>query len=51
MACFPVRPGPDAGTPGWHVNLRADPRAEVGYRGRTVPVVAREADGDEREAV
>jgi deazaflavin-dependent oxidoreductase (nitroreductase family) len=38
-------------TPGWYFNLRADPRAELGYRGRTVPVVAREADGDEREAV
>jgi deazaflavin-dependent oxidoreductase (nitroreductase family) len=38
-------------TPAWYVNLRADPRAEVGYRGRTVPVVAREAEGDEREAV
>ena len=36
-------------TPGWYFNLRADPRAEVGYRGRTVPVVAREAQGDERE--
>lgn len=32
-------------------NLQAEPRAEVGYRGRTVPVVAREAEGDEREAV
>lgn len=38
-------------TPGWCFNLRAEPRAEVGYRGRTVPVVAREAEGDEREAV
>ena len=38
-------------TPGWYFNLRADPQAEVGYRGRTVPVVAHEADGDEREAV
>jgi deazaflavin-dependent oxidoreductase (nitroreductase family) len=38
-------------TPGWYFNLRANPRAEVGYRGRTVPVVAREADGDEREAI
>jgi deazaflavin-dependent oxidoreductase (nitroreductase family) len=40
-----------ARTPGWYFNLRAEPRAEVGYRGRTVSVVAREADGDEREAV
>jgi deazaflavin-dependent oxidoreductase (nitroreductase family) len=39
-----------ARTPGWYFNLRAEPRAEVGYRGRTVPVVAREAEGDEREA-
>jgi deazaflavin-dependent oxidoreductase (nitroreductase family) len=38
-------------TPGWYFNLRADPRAELGYRDRTVPVVAREAEGDEREAV
>lgn len=38
-------------TPGWYFNLRAEPRAELGYRGRTVPVVAREAEGDEREAV
>jgi deazaflavin-dependent oxidoreductase (nitroreductase family) len=38
-------------TPGWYFNLRAEPRAEVGYRGRTVPVVAREAEGDEREAL
>jgi deazaflavin-dependent oxidoreductase (nitroreductase family) len=40
-----------ARTPGWYFNMRAEPRAEVGYRGRTVPVVAREAEGDEREAV
>ena len=39
-----------ARTPGWIFNLRARPEAEVGYRGRTVPVVAREAEGDEREA-
>ena len=38
-------------TPAWYFNLRANPRAEVAYRGRTVPVVAREADGDEREAI
>ena len=31
--------------------MRAEPRVEVGYRGRTVPVVAREAQGDERDAV
>lgn len=40
-----------ARTPGWFFNLRAEPRAEVAYRGRTVAVVAREADGDEREAI
>jgi deazaflavin-dependent oxidoreductase (nitroreductase family) len=40
-----------ARTPAWYFNLRAEPRAEVGYRGRTVPVVAREAGGDERDAV
>ncbi len=39
-----------ARTPGWYFNLRAEPRAEIGYRGQTLPVVAREADGDEREA-
>jgi deazaflavin-dependent oxidoreductase (nitroreductase family) len=38
-------------TPGWYYNLQAEPRAEVAYRGRTVPVVAREAEGDERAAV
>lgn len=37
-------------TPGWYFNLRAHPQAEVGYRGRTVPVIAREAEGDERQA-
>jgi deazaflavin-dependent oxidoreductase (nitroreductase family) len=39
-----------ANTPGWYFNLRAHPNAQVTYRGRTVPVVAREADGDERAA-
>jgi len=39
-----------AHTPGWYFNLRARPGAEVGYRGQSVPVVAREAEGDEREA-
>jgi deazaflavin-dependent oxidoreductase (nitroreductase family) len=38
-------------TPAWYFNLRSDPRAEIGYRGRTVPVVAREAEGEERETV
>jgi deazaflavin-dependent oxidoreductase (nitroreductase family) len=40
-----------ARTPGWYFNLRAEPRAEVGYRGKTAPVVAHEAEGDEREAI
>ena len=30
-------------TPGWVYNLRADPKATVGYRDRTVEVVARHA--------
>jgi deazaflavin-dependent oxidoreductase (nitroreductase family) len=38
-------------TPGWYFNLRAHPEAEVIYRGRTAPVIAREADGDERETI
>jgi deazaflavin-dependent oxidoreductase (nitroreductase family) len=38
-------------TPAWYFNLRAEPRAEVGYRGRTVAVVAHEAEGDERQAI
>jgi deazaflavin-dependent oxidoreductase (nitroreductase family) len=37
-------------TPGWYFNLTADPRAEIGYRGKTVSIVARKAEGDEREA-
>ena len=35
------------GTPGWYYNLRAEPRAEVTYRGRSVSATAREADEDE----
>ena len=31
-------------TPGWVYNLEADPSAAVGYRDRTVDVVARRAD-------
>jgi deazaflavin-dependent oxidoreductase (nitroreductase family) len=38
-------------TPAWYFNLVAEPRAEVVYRDRTASVVAREAKGDEREAV
>jgi deazaflavin-dependent oxidoreductase (nitroreductase family) len=39
------------GTPGWYYNLRAQPRAEVTYRNRTVPATARQADPDERRAI
>ena len=35
--------------PDWWLNLRADPRAEVEIGSRHVAVLAREADGDERE--
>ncbi len=40
-----------AGTPGWYYNLRAQPRAEVSYRNRSVTAAAREADADERQAI
>ncbi|MGO9293158.1 MAG: nitroreductase/quinone reductase family protein [Streptosporangiaceae bacterium] len=39
------------GTPGWYYNLRAEPRTEVAFRGRSVAAVAREADGDEWQAI
>jgi deazaflavin-dependent oxidoreductase (nitroreductase family) len=38
-------------TPAWVLNLEADPRATVEYRGRSVEVVARPADDEERQAV
>ena len=38
-------------TPGWWFNLHADPRGEVSYRDRTVPVQAREATAVERDAI
>ena len=38
-------------TPAWVLNLEADPRATVTYRGRTLPVVARPATDAERAAV
>lgn len=36
-------------TPGWVYNLEADPRAEVTFRTRTAPVLARPADEGETE--
>ena len=39
------------GTPGWYYNLRAQPRAEVTYRNRSVTATAREADAEERQAI
>ena len=38
-------------TPAWSLNLEADPRATVSYRGRTVQVVARAATGSEEAQV
>jgi deazaflavin-dependent oxidoreductase (nitroreductase family) len=38
-------------TPAWVLNLEADPRATVTYRGRTLPVTARPATDAERAAV
>jgi deazaflavin-dependent oxidoreductase (nitroreductase family) len=38
-------------TPAWYFNLRKNPEAEVVYRGHRVSVVAREAEGAEREAI
>lgn len=38
-------------TPAWVLNLEADPRATVTFRGRAVPVVARPATDAERVAV
>jgi deazaflavin-dependent oxidoreductase (nitroreductase family) len=35
--------------PVWVLNLRANPDAEVLYKGRRIPVQAREATGEERE--
>jgi deazaflavin-dependent oxidoreductase (nitroreductase family) len=36
-------------SPAWALNLEADPRARVGYRDRSVDVVARPATDEERE--
>lgn len=38
-------------TPAWVLNLEADPRAEVTYRGTTFGVIARESDDAERARV
>lgn len=38
-------------TPGWYFNLRAQPRAQVAYRGKTIDVTAREAEGEEGEDI
>ena len=38
-------------TPAWYFNLRKNPQADVVYRGQRVPVVAREAEGAERETI
>ena len=40
-----------SGTPGWYYNLRADPKVEVSYRGKTVMGMAREAEGEEWSAI
>jgi deazaflavin-dependent nitroreductase family protein len=35
--------------PGWYLNLKANPRCSVGFRGRRYEMEAYEADGDERK--
>jgi len=39
------------GTPGWYYNIRADPAMQVIYRNKKVAAVAREAQGEERQAI
>jgi deazaflavin-dependent oxidoreductase (nitroreductase family) len=39
------------GTPGWYYNLRADPAIQVIYRDKSTAAVAREARGEERQAI
>jgi deazaflavin-dependent oxidoreductase (nitroreductase family) len=34
-------------TPGWYHNMRAHPKVEATYRGKTVKAVSREADQEE----
>lgn len=38
-------------TPGWYHNMRAHPKIEATYRGKTVKAVSREADKEEWEAI
>jgi deazaflavin-dependent oxidoreductase (nitroreductase family) len=38
-------------TPGWHHNMRADPKVEVTYRNKTIKAIAREAGDEERTAI
>ena len=39
------------GTPGWYYNLRADPAIQVAYQGKSTAAIAREAQGDEWQAI
>ena len=39
------------GTPGWYYNLRADPAIQVIYQDKSTAAVAREVQGDERQAI
>jgi deazaflavin-dependent oxidoreductase (nitroreductase family) len=39
------------GTPGWYYNLRADPARQVIYQGKSTAAVAREVQGEERQAI
>jgi deazaflavin-dependent oxidoreductase (nitroreductase family) len=40
-----------ARNPGWYYNMRADPKVQVTYRDKTVMAIAREATGEERQAI
>ena len=39
------------GTPGWYYNLRADPAIQVTYQDKSTAAVAREVQGEERQAI
>jgi deazaflavin-dependent oxidoreductase (nitroreductase family) len=39
------------GTPGWYYNLRADPAIQVIYQDKSTAAVAREVQGEERQAI